>query len=373
MTAQTLPVELGDRSYDILVGDDLLTRAADHMLPVLPQKRVVIIADENTAQYQAPIEASLLGAGVAVEYLPPLPAGEGSKDFVHLQALIDALLDRRVERQTSLIALGGGVIGDLVGFAASVVLRGLPFIQVPTSLLAQVDSSVGGKTGINTSHGKNLVGAFYQPRLVLADIGTLDTLDPRQLRAGYAEVLKYGLIDDPAFFECLEQNGGRVLSGDREARRRAVLTSCRAKARVVAADERESGQRALLNLGHTFGHVLEKLCGYGDRLLHGEAVALGMVQAFDLSVRLGLCPPADLARLRAHLTAAGLPTGIGNLKDSSWSADQMLTLMASDKKVAEGRVTFVLAKGIGQSFLSRDVPPDVLHRMLADYLNGDGS
>ncbi|WP_046021938.1 3-dehydroquinate synthase [Magnetospira sp. QH-2] len=373
MTAEILPLDLGDRSYDILIGDSLLTNAAAHMVPVLAQKRAIIVADGNTAQYAPTIQSSLSAAGIAVDLLPPLEPGEGTKDFAHLMKLVDDLLARRVERGTTLVALGGGVIGDLVGFAASVVLRGLPFIQVPTTLLAQVDSSVGGKTGINTDQGKNLVGAFYQPRLVLADVKTLETLDPRQLRSGYAEVLKYGLIDDPDFFQWLEIHGGALLDGDRAARRQAVLTSCRAKARVVAADERESGQRALLNLGHTFGHVLEKLCGYGDRLLHGEAVAVGMVQALDLSVRLGLCPADDLTRLRRHLTVVGLPTGIGNLKDSSWSVETMLDLMASDKKVQDGRVTFVLARGIGQSFLSRDVPIDSLKQMLSDSLNGDQS
>ncbi len=372
MSHDLLRVDLGPRSYDIVVGDGLLDAAGTLAAPLLDQERAVIVADSNTGPLFADrLRAALRSAGVASECIV-LPAGEATKDFDHLDRLVDDLLERRVERRTTLFALGGGVIGDLAGFAAAVTLRGLPFIQVPTTLLAQVDSSVGGKTGINTRRGKNLVGAFYQPRLVLADTGTLDSLDRRQRLAGYAEVVKYGLIDDPAFFDWLDHNGTRLIDGDDAARRHAVLTSCRAKARVVAADERESGRRALLNLGHTFGHALEAETGYGERLLHGEAVGLGMLMAFDLSARLGMCPDTDAARLRGHLEAVGLPTRLGGLFEQPPSPETLLAHMSLDKKVQDGRITFVLARGIGAAVLARDVPAADLRWLLADYL-GDAA
>lgn len=270
------------------------------------------------------------------------------------------MLEARCERSTTVVALGGGVVGDLAGFAAATLLRGVDFVQVPTTLLSQVDSSVGGKTGINTPFGKNLVGAFHQPRQVLIDTETLRTLNQRELLAGYAEVVKYGLIDDPAFFTRLERDGAALVAGDEGLRRDAILTSCAAKARVVAEDERESGRRALLNLGHTFGHALEAECGYGGALLHGEAVAIGMVMAFDLSVRLGFCSAEDAARVRAHLSAVGLPVTPPRLNGERMDTDRLIAHMASDKKVAGGKVTFVLARGIGQAFLSRDVEQDAL-------------
>jgi 3-dehydroquinate synthase len=351
----SLRVALADRSYDILVGEGLLAAAGQQIAPLLERKRVVIVTDENVARlHLAAVERSLDSSGIAYEAFV-LPPGEKTKDFTHLENLVDRLLEAKVDRGTQLVALGGGVIGDLTGFAASIVLRGLDFIQIPTTLLAQVDSSVGGKTGINTARGKNLVGSFHQPRLVLADTEALSTLPPRELLAGYAEVVKYGLINDPEFFGWLESHGPAVIDGNPAARRRAVLASCANKAAVVADDERESGHRALLNLGHTFGHALEAEFGYGDHLLHGEAVAIGMALAFDLSTRLGLCPPDETARVRRHLAAIGLPTGLEALGGQILSARALLDHMSRDKKVRDGKITFVLARGIGQAFLSQEV------------------
>lgn len=364
----SLRVELGSRAYDILVGEGLLGEAGRRILPVLGQRRVVVVTDERVAAlHLADFRASLARAGIADETIV-LPPGEGTKDFAHLGELAERLLEMRVERSTTLVALGGGVIGDLVGFAAAVVLRGLDFVQVPTTLLAQVDSSVGGKTGINTRHGKNLVGAFHQPRLVLADVGVLATLPRRELLAGYAEVVKYGLIGDAGFFTWLEENGAALVAGDARARRRAVVASCAAKAAIVAEDEREAGRRALLNLGHTFGHALEAETGYGDALLHGEAVSIGMVLAFDLSVRLGLCPAGDAERARRHLEAVGLPVALRAVKRPGWTAEGLLDHMRQDKKVKDGRLTFILVEGIGRAFISREVGTDAVHALLADAL-----
>ena len=361
---ETLRVELGERGYDILVGADLIAQAGRHMKPVLPRPRVVVITDETVAKlHLAALTASLDQAGIAHGKIV-LPAGEATKDFAHLERLIEELLGQRVERSTMLVALGGGVIGDISGFAASIALRGLDFVQIPTTLLAQVDSAVGGKTAINTKRGKNLVGAFHQPRLVLADTGALSTLPKRELLAGYAEVVKYGLIDDAPFFAWLEENGPALIAGDASLRRHAVAQSCAAKARIVAMDERETGPRALLNLGHTFGHALEAEAGYGGSVLHGEAVAAGMVMAFDLSVRLGLCPAEDAARVRRHLAAVGLPTGAQILGPAGRNADRLIDHMRQDKKVKDGRVTFILARGIGKSFIAHDVELDEVRRML---------
>ena len=343
-------VGLGERSYDILIGHNLINTAADHVLPVLGKRHVVIVTDANVAKlHLEALEQALKRADIVVDSII-LSAGEATKSFNELERLCAHLLDMKVERSSTLIALGGGVIGDLTGFAASIILRGINFIHVPTTLLAQVDSSVGGKTGINTGHGKNLVGAFYQPRLVLADTGTLDTLGRRELLAGYAEVAKYGLIDEPNFFTWLETNGTDVVEGDESARRYAIGVSCRAKARIVGADERESGARALLNLGHTFGHALEAECGYSDELLHGEAVAIGMMLAFDLSATLGLCPPEDAARVQRHLASVGLPTSPLSLQGRIWSVERLIEHMGRDKKVRDGRIGFVLARGIGKTF-----------------------
>lgn len=348
MTVERVPVPLGERGYDIHVGPGLLARAGALIGPLLNRPAVAVVTDETVAALHLDtLRAGLAGIAVHPIILPP---GEARKSFAGLEQLCEALLADGIERKDSVIALGGGVIGDLTGFASAVLRRGCRFIQVPTTLLAQVDSSVGGKTGINVRAGKNLVGAFHQPRLVLCDVDTLATLPPRERAAGYAEVVKYGLIDDPAFFAWLETNGARVLAGSPDAVRHAVATSCRAKAAVVAADEFETtGRRALLNLGHTFGHALEAEAGYSSRLLHGEAVALGMVLAFEFSVAQGLCPPGDAARVRAHLAAVGLPV---DLKALALGADgaTLVRHMTQDKKMDAGRLTFILAHGIGQAF-----------------------
>ncbi|MBI1205862.1 MAG: 3-dehydroquinate synthase [Azospirillum sp.] len=371
MTIDTVRVDLASRSYDILVGDGVLAAAGEHLCRALGRRPLVIVTDQRVAGLHLPaLQASLAAAGFGGGAAVILPPGEMTKDFSHLQQLVDGLLERGIERGTVVVALGGGVIGDLVGFAAAVTLRGLDFVQVPTTLLAQVDSSVGGKTGINSHHGKNLIGAFHQPRLVLADIGTLETLEPRQVRAGYAEIVKYGLIGDPDFFAWLESHGLALIAGDSTARRRAVVTSCRAKAAIVGRDERESGDRALLNLGHTFGHALEVTAGYGDRLLHGEAVAIGMVLAFELSARLGLAPAADVLRVKAHLFEAGLPTSPAEIAGIAWNAGALQAHMAHDKKVKDGRITFVLARGIGRAILTRDVDPAEVLAVLEGAVRG---
>ncbi|HYD97822.1 MAG TPA: 3-dehydroquinate synthase [Alphaproteobacteria bacterium] len=368
MSVRTIRVELAGRSYDIAIGPGLIDQAGTLSRPLLAAPKVTIVSDETVAPlYGARLAASFDKAGIKASTVT-VPAGETSKEFGAFGRLMNELLDQRPDRRTTLVALGGGVVGDLTGFAASVLLRGVDFIQVPTTLLAQVDSSVGGKTGINTRHGKNLVGTFYQPRLVLADTDVLNTLDRRELLAGYAEVVKYGLIDDPGFFAWCEANGARVIAGDAAARAHAVRTSCEAKARVVGQDEREEGgQRALLNLGHTFGHALEAETGYGAELLHGEAVAIGMVMAFDLSVALGLCPADDAARVRAHLAGIGLPTAPDTAR-RNWDPSVLVSHMAKDKKVKDGRLTFILARGIGRSFVSRDVPLEAVQAVLAQSL-----
>lgn len=363
-----MTVELGPRSYDILVAGGLLAEAGRLARPLLAEPRVVVVTDVNVAgHWLKTVEASLDDAAIAHDSIV-LEAGERTKDFAHFERLIDRLLDAGAERTTTLMALGGGVVGDIAGFAAAVTLRGLDYIQLPTTLLAQVDSAVGGKTAINVQRGKNLVGAFNQPRLVLADTATLDTLPERELRAGYAEVVKYGVLGDADFFAWLENSGFGVLRGDSDARRHAVLTSCRAKAAIVAADEREHGERALLNLGHTFGHALEAMSGYGDGLHHGEAVAIGMVLACDLSVRLGLCPPGDADRVRRHLEAAGLPVRLAEVAANDWSAESLIAHMGQDKKVRAGRLTFVLVRGIGEAFVTRVVGADDVRRFLDERL-----
>ncbi|MCK6450311.1 MAG: 3-dehydroquinate synthase [Alphaproteobacteria bacterium] len=361
---KTVRVELDQRSYDIHVGPSVLADAGRLMRPVLKAPRVIVVADARVATlHGAALAAALSEAGIAHATVD-VPPGEGSKDFAHLERLIEQLLERRLERATTLVALGGGVVGDLVGFAAAIALRGVDYVQVPTTLLAQVDSSVGGKTAINTRHGKNLVGSFHQPRLVLADTGVLGTLPRREMLAGYAEVVKYGVIGDAGFFAWLERYGAAVTGGDADALGHAVTTSCRAKARVVAADEREAGLRETLNFGHTFGHALEAEAGYGDALLHGEAVAFGMVLATRLSVERGLCPEGDLARVRAHLAAAGLPTRFADLPQFRWNAPRLMQHMAHDKKVQDQRIRFVLTRGIGTAFTSSDVPPAAVAAML---------
>ncbi|MBL6613471.1 MAG: 3-dehydroquinate synthase [Reyranella sp.] len=372
MSARTIRVDLAGRSYDIAIGPGLIDQAGALCRPLLAAPRVTIVSDETVAPlYGARLAASFDKAGIKTASVT-VPAGEGSKEFSAFDRLMNELLDKRPDRKTTLVALGGGVVGDLTGFAAAVLLRGVDFIQIPTTLLAQVDSSVGGKTGINTRHGKNLVGAFYQPRLVLADTDVLDTLPKRELLAGYAEVAKYGLIDAPAFFDWCEVNGAAVLAGDAAKRTYAIEQSCLAKARIVAADERETTDlRALLNLGHTFGHALEAETGFGSELLHGEAVGTGMAMAFDLSARLGLCPPADAERVRRHLGSVGLPMrlrAIGGDNRRKWDAARLIDHMRGDKKAADGRLTFVLVRGIGKAFVSREVDEKALRGMLDDAI-----
>ncbi|HKY79872.1 MAG TPA: 3-dehydroquinate synthase [Sphingobium sp.] len=348
-------VALDARSYDIIIEQGALERAGEHLAPYARKGRLVVVTDDNVAKAQLPrFQASLSAGGIAIEPVI-LPAGEQTKSWRHLEELLDRLLALEVERGDHVVALGGGVIGDLVGFAASILKRGCQFIQVPTTLLAQVDSSVGGKTAINAKAGKNLIGSFYQPALVLIDPSTLDSLPPRETRAGYAEVVKYGLIDDPDFFAWCEREGHRLLEGDPKAREFAIERSVQAKAAIVADDEREtSGRRALLNLGHTFGHALEADTGFSDRLLHGEGVAAGMALAYRYSARLGLCPAEDAARVTAHLKAIGLPHDLASAHVQADGA-ALVAHMLHDKKMAAGTLPFLLARGIGQTFLSKDV------------------
>jgi 3-dehydroquinate synthase len=357
--AQRLRVELGPRSYDVVVGSHLLEQAGALIAPVVRHGRVIVVTDSNVAQLHLDtLRRGLAAADLAHETIV-LPAGEATKDFAHFQELCEDILAFGIERATPIVALGGGVVGDIAGFVAATLLRGLDYIQVPTTLLAQVDSSVGGKTAIDTRLGKNLVGAFHQPKLVIADVDTLATLPRRELLAGYAEVVKYGLIRDRRFYEWLEAKASELLAGDPALCRDAVLRSCAAKAAIVAADERESGERAVLNFGHTFGHALEAATGFGDALLHGEAVALGMRMAFDLSAKLGLCPVNAASRVRRHFAAVGLRTEIHDM-----DADDLLDLMHKDKKVVAGRISLILVRDIGQAFVSRDVAADTLREFL---------
>ena len=366
-------VALGARSYDIIVGTGLLADAGDHIAPLLGLPRTVLVSDENVAPlFQNRVVESLRRHGIACDNII-LPPGEGSKSFAQFEELLERILGARAERGTTLLALGGGVIGDLAGFAASVLLRGVAYIQLPTSLLAQIDSSVGGKTGINSRHGKNLIGSFHQPRLVLADTGALDSLAPRELAAGYAEMVKYGLVDDKEFFAWLEANGAEVLAGDAAARRHAIAHCCRAKARIVSEDERESGRRALLNLGHTFAHAFEAQCGYGDALLHGEAVSIGIVLAFRLSHRLGFCSEADAERVSAHLAVRGLPTEAVQLPPAARHREALMRHMSRDKKMKDGRLHLILARGIGGAFIATDVLQKDIANALDEFLGAADS
>ncbi len=368
-TAPTrITVGLGERSYDILIGAGLIAAAGARIAALAPGAACAVVTDANLARHHLPaLRASLDGAGIRHATAVVAP-GEGSKSFATYAEVCGALLDTRAERGDLVVALGGGVVGDLAGFVAATLKRGLRFVQIPTSLLAQVDSSVGGKTGINAPQGKNLVGAFHQPALVLADTACLDTLGPREFRAGYAEMVKYGLIDDAPFFDWLDENRAAVFAADGAARLHAVAQSCRSKAAVVARDEHEHGDRALLNLGHTFAHALERLTHYdGDRLVHGEAVAIGIALAFRFSAAQGLCPAADAARVAAHLSAAGLPTRIGDVPGWADGADAVLDAMMQDKKVTRGRLALILARGIGRSF----VAPDVQVGAVRDFLDGE--
>ena len=364
---KTVRVNLDDRSYDILVGPGLISRAGELAAPLLRRRRVAIVTDAHVAQHHLDtLKASLDASGIRHDTVI-LPPGEQTKCFSILESLMESLLQAGLERGDMLIAFGGGVIGDLTGFAASILKRGIDFIQIPTTLLSQVDSSVGGKTGINTPQGKNLVGTFYQPRLVLADTDVLKTLPMREFLAGYAEVVKYGLIADPDFFEWLESNLDALKAGDEAARIHAIETSCRWKAKIVAQDEREGGVRALLNLGHTFGHALEAATGFSsERLVHGESVSIGMVLAFELSAQLGLCPGQDTVRMRRHLERAGLPTRLDEVAGGLPGPDVLIELMGHDKKAVDGKLTFILARGIGDAFITQDVSHADLVTVLAE-------
>lgn len=353
-------VDLADRSYTIEIGPGLIETCGAAIKPFCKAGSCVVVSDENVAKHYLDVcMTSLHGAGLTARSII-LPPGESTKSYAHFESLLDDLLAGGIERSTVLIALGGGVIGDLVGFVASVALRGLPFVQIPTTLLSQVDSSVGGKTAINSKAGKNLIGTFYQPKLVLADTDTLNTLPRREVLAGYAEVVKYGALGDADFFDWLEANGKAMVDGDAEARSYAIEKCCRMKADIVARDEFEDEVRALLNLGHTFGHALESRCGYGPDLLHGEAVAIGMVMAFELSVRLELCSGQDAVRVHRHFNAIGLRTRPQQVSGYDWNVDDLVSRMASDKKVMNGKLTFILARRIGDAFVTQDVPVDAL-------------
>jgi 3-dehydroquinate synthase len=364
----TVRVALGTRAYDIVIGRGLLASLGERVATLKPGAKAAIVTDANVERLLlGETQSALAAAGIGVANVS-VPAGEGSKSIAMFERVCDALIAARVERGDVVVALGGGVVGDLAGFCAAAVRRGLDYVQVPTTLLAQVDSSVGGKTAINSRHGKNLIGAFHQPILVVADTALLDTLPAREFRAGYAEVAKYGLLGDAGFFGWLEANAADVFAGRAGAREHAIATSCRMKAEIVARDERETGDRALLNLGHTFGHAFETAAGFSDRLLHGEAVALGMSLAFDFSARLGLLPQADAERIKHHLGKVGLPTHISEVPGGVPGIDGLMDLMAQDKKVRRGRLTFILVRGIGRSYVAPDVDPVEVRAFLVDKL-----
>ena len=365
-------VALGARGYDIVIGRGVIAALGTRIAALRPGAASFIVTDDNVARYVLPTaEAALARAGVASSRAI-VPAGEASKSYRVLEQVCEAIIASRIERGDVVVALGGGVIGDLAGFAAAVVRRGLDYVQVPTTLLAQVDSSVGGKTAIDSARGKNLIGAFHQPILVLADTALLDTLPQREFRAGYAEIAKYGLLGDAAFFAWLEKNWREIFAGNASgnfAREHAVAVSCRAKAAIVARDERETGERALLNLGHTFGHALEAAYGFSDRLLHGEAIAVGMALAFEFSARRqGLVSRADAARVTRHLAEVGLPTAIKDIPGPPPAVDQLMELVAQDKKVKRGMLTFVLVRGIGSAFVETDVDQREVRAFISEKL-----
>ena len=363
-------VALGSRSYTVRVGQGLLARAGAEIAPLLTRKRVAVITEDTVAGLHLErLRAGLAGGGVDTQVLI-LPPGESTKAWPHLQRSVEWLVAQKIERGDVVVALGGGVIGDLAGFAAAILRRGVRFVQIPTSLLAQVDSSVGGKTGINSEQGKNLIGAFHQPSLVLADIDVLDTLRGRDFLAGYGEVAKYGLLGDARFFEWLETNGPAMASGDKRLRQAAVRHAVRMKADIVERDETEQGERALLNLGHTFGHALEAATGYSDRLLHGEGVAIGCQMAFDLSFRLGLCGQEAPARVAAHLARMGMKRTLAEISGDLPGREALIGLMAQDKKVVDGAMRFILARDIGDAFVTADVPHAALADLLDEALSG---
>ncbi|WP_273717387.1 MULTISPECIES: 3-dehydroquinate synthase [Bartonella] len=373
MQAKTVTIKLDKHCYDIIIGPDLIAQAALQIKHSLKQKdfhqtRLAIVTDTNVASLHLdPLQAELTKN--KIHTVPIIvEAGEQSKSFSTLQVVIDQILAAHLERGDCVIAFGGGVIGDLAGFAASMIRRGMNFIQMPTTLLAQIDSSVGGKTGINSRYGKNLIGAFYQPQCVIADTSVLDTLPPREFRAGYAEMVKYGLINQPDFFEWLEKNGQEIFSNG-AIRTQAIVRSCQFKAAIVARDEYEIGERALLNLGHTFGHMLETATAYDSkRLIHGEAVAIGMILAHQFSAQLNLVAPTLIHRIEAHLKAVGLPTQLKDIPGRLPNAETLMTLITQDKKVSQNSLTFILTRGLGQSFIAKNVPPDAVLSFLEQKL-----
>jgi len=367
----TVPVALGARAYDIVIGRGLLGSLGRRLQALKPGAKAAIVTDANVEKLLlAATQSGLAAADVPATHIS-VPPGEGSKSFAMFERVCEALIAAKLERGDVVVALGGGVVGDLAGFCAAAVRRGLDYVQVPTTLLAQVDSSVGGKTAINSRHGKNLIGAFHQPVLVVADTALLDSLPPREFRAGYAEVAKYGLLGDAGFFAWLEANADDVFAGAGAAREHAIATSCRMKAEIVARDERETGDRALLNLGHTFGHAFEAAAGFSGRLLHGEAVALGMALAFDFSARLGLLPQPEAERVKRHLGKAGLPTHIRDVPGGVPGVDALMDLMAQDKKVKRGRLTFILVRAVGAAFVAPEVDAAQVRAFLADKLSAD--
>ncbi|MCC6598274.1 MAG: 3-dehydroquinate synthase [Alphaproteobacteria bacterium] len=371
METKIVSISLDSRSYDIYIGSALLFRIQDFIPQKLEGGSVFIVTDRNVEPYAARVRDMITESKVRICEMMVLPPGEKTKSFSQVEKLCGWMLEKGLQRDSLVLAIGGGVIGDLAGFCASIAMRGVSYIQVPTTLLSQVDSSVGGKTGISTAQGKNLVGSFYQPKAVIADLDVLKTLPRRELLAGYAEIVKYGLIQDAGFFRWLEQNGSRVCALDEDALAYAIDVSCRAKAVVVQSDEREGGRRALLNFGHTFGHALEAAAGYGSTLLHGEAVALGMVMAFDLSHRMGLCPHDVVERVEAHLTSIGLPIRATMIDGLGVSVQRLIDIMQHDKKALAGKMVFVLANAIGEAFISGDVPEDLVRDVLRDSLGGE--
>lgn len=370
MSIETLTVDLPDRVYDIAIGPGLLAEAGVRIRPFLKRPKVTIITDETVASLHInTLQTGLSNAGISSTYIA-MPAGEKTKSWNGLEAVVEWLIEQRVERDDIVIAFGGGVIGDLAGFAAAILRRGVNFVQIPTSLLAQVDSSVGGKTGINSPLGKNLIGAFHQPKLVLADTDVLDTLSPREFTSGYGEVVKYGLLGDVKFFDWLEKNGPSLAFGDQANRISAIKQSCQMKADIVARDEKERGDRALLNLGHTFGHALEAATGYSDRLLHGEGVAIGCALAFELSQKLGVCSQEAPSRVRQHLAAMGMKKDLSDIAGDLPDADGLISLMGQDKKVTDGKIAFILARSIGDAFVEKNVDMAAVKTVLEEALGG---
>jgi 3-dehydroquinate synthase len=366
MSIDVVPVDLGSRSYEVRIGRGLIARAAAEIAPLLRRPKVAVVTDDTVASHHLlNLAEAFESAGISMTALA-IPPGESSKGWEQFARVSEWLLEQKVERRDVVVAFGGGVVGDLVGFAAATLRRGVRFVQIPTTLLAQVDSSVGGKTGINTAQGKNLIGAFHQPSLVLADIAALDTLTPRDFLAGYGEVVKYGLLGDLAFFEWLEKTGPDLAAGNSAARQYAVKRSVEMKAGIVSRDETEEGERALLNLGHTFCHALEKATGYSSRLLHGEGVAIGCALAFELSQRLGLCSQEAPSRVRAHLKSMGMKVNLGDIPGELPPAERLVDLMGQDKKVVDGKLRFILARGIGQAFVADDVPAETVAQVLKD-------